>query len=121
MTQMGRQTPGRSWTPRADVFETEDSLIIQLDIPGVDTDQVDVQCEKGRLSVTGERPSSVNVPKRQYYRIENSYGAFERYFDLPRTVDISGIEAKYHDGVLTLTLPKTEDAKPKKIAIITDE
>lgn len=121
MNQMGRQTPGRSWTPRADVFETGESLIIQLDIPGVDVNRVDVQCEKGRLSVTGERPFSVNVPKRQYYRIENSYGVFERYFDLPRTVDVSGIEAKYNDGVLTLILPKPEEAKPQKIAIVTDE
>ena len=121
MNQMGRQTPGRSWTPRADVFETEESLIIQLDIPGVDVNQVDVEWEKGRLSVTGERPFSANAQKRQYYRIENSYGAFERYFDLPRTVDVGGIGAKYHDGVLTLILPKVTEAKPQKIAIITDD
>ena len=120
MNQMGRQTPGRSWTPKADVFETEDSLIIQLDIPGVDVNQVDVECEKGRLTVMGERPFSANAQRRQYYRIENSYGVFERYFDLPRTIDVGGIEAKYHDGVLTLTLPKTEEAKPQKIAIVTD-
>lgn len=121
MNQTVRQAPGRSWTPKADVFETEESLIIQLDIPGVDVNQVDVQCEKRRLSITGERPFSANVPSRQYYRIENSYGSFERYFDLPRTVDVSSIEAKYHDGVLTLILPKTEDAKPQKIAIVIDE
>ena len=121
MNQTIRQTPGRSWIPKADVFETDESLIIQVDIPGVDVHQVDVQCEKGRVSITGERPFSANVPKRQYYRIESSYGPFERYFDLPRTVDPNGIEAKYHDGVLMLTIPKTEEAKPQKIAVTIDD
>ncbi len=121
MNQTIRQAPGRSWTPKSDVFETDESLIIQVDIPGVDAQQVDVQCEKGRVSITGERSFSANVPKRQYYRIENSYGAFERSFDLPRTVDLTRIEAKYHDGVLTLTIPKTEEAKPKKIVVTLDD
>jgi HSP20 family protein len=102
------------------VFETDDSLIIQLDIPGVEVDEVDVRCEKGRLSITGERGFQMNAPKRQYYRIEHSYGQFERHFDLLRTIDTTRIEAKYHDGVLTLSLPKTEDAKPRKIPVTLD-
>jgi HSP20 family protein len=73
------------------------------------------------LSITGERVFRGDAPRQQYYRIENSYGRFERHFDLPRTVDASRVEAKYYDGVLTLTLPKASAAKPKKIPIIIDE
>ena len=121
MNQTIRQAPGRSWIPKADVFETDESLIIQVDIPGVDAGRVEVQCERGRLSITGERPFSANTPKRQYYRIENSYGPFERYFDLPRNVDLDRVAATYHDGVLTLTIAKVEEAKPKKIIVQVDD
>ncbi|GAK60906.1 heat shock protein hsp20 [Candidatus Vecturithrix granuli] len=106
----------RAWSPRADVYETEDHVVVQLDIPGVKIEDVDVQCEKGMLSVKGERKFTEDE-KRQYYRVENVYGPFERYFEIPRTLNVEKIEAKYNAGVLTLTFPKTEEAKPKKIAI----
>jgi HSP20 family protein len=108
----------RSWTPRADIYETEENMIVQLDIPGVKIEDVDVQCEKGMLSVKGERKFN-EEEKRQYYRVENVYGPFERYFEIPRTLDVEKIEAKYNAGILTLTFPKTEEAKPKKIEIKT--
>jgi HSP20 family protein len=108
---------GRPWTPRSDIYETTENVVIQLDLPGVKSDQIDVQCEKGMLSIKGERPFSGDMTKRQYYRVENMYGPFERYFEIPRTLDITKVEAKYHDGVLTLTFPKREEAKPKKIEI----
>jgi len=117
MAQTTKQYYGRSWTPRADVFETEEQVIIQLDIPGVSANQIDVQCEKGMLSIKGERAFSGDLAKRQYYRVENQYGPFERYFEIPRTLDITNIAAKYEDGVLSLTFPKREEAKPKKIEI----
>ena len=108
----------RSWTPRADIYETEEHVVVQLDIPGVKIEDVDVQCEKGMLSVKGERKFNEDE-KRQYYRVENVYGPFERYFEIPRTLNVEKIEAKYNAGILTLTFPKTEEAKPKKIAIQT--
>jgi HSP20 family protein len=108
---------GRSWTPRADIYETENHIVVQLDIPGIKADDVDIQCEKGMLSIKGERPFKNDEPKHQYYRVENPYGPFERYFEIPRTLDVSKVEAKYQDGVLTLAFPKTEEAKPKKIEI----
>ena len=113
MAETTKRRYGRPWTPRADIYETEEHVVIQLDIPGVLSDQIEVQCEKGMLSIKGERPFSGNMPKRQYYRVENQYGPFERYFEIPRTLDIVNVEAKYHDGVLTLTFPKKEEAKPK--------
>lgn len=106
----------RSWTPRADIYETEDHVVVQLDIPGVDMKTVDVQCEKGMLSVKGERLFSTDE-KRQYYRVENVYGPFERYFEIPGTLNVEKVAATYNAGVLTLTFPKTEAAKPRKIAI----
>lgn len=115
MTQTSRRY-ARSWMPRADIYETEDQVVVQLDLPGVNIDTVDVQCEQGMLSIKGERPFS-QEENRQYFRVENIYGPFERYFEIPRTLDVENVEATYHQGVLTLTLPKTEAAKPKKIAI----
>lgn len=106
----------RSWTPRADIYETDDAVVIQLDIPGVDVKSVDIQCEKGMLSVKGERPFSGD-DKRQYYRVENIYGPFERYFEIPGTLNVEQVEAKSNAGILTLTFPKTEAAKPRKIVI----
>ena len=108
---------GRPWMPRADIYETKENVVIQLDLPGVKSEQIDVQCEKGMLSIKGERPFSSDMTKRQYYRVENMYGPFERYFEIPRTLDVTKVEAQYHDGVLTLTFPKREEAKPKKIEI----
>ena len=108
---------GSPWAPRADIYETQESVVLQFDLPGVKSDQIDVQCEKGMLSIKGERPFNGDIPGRQYYRVENAYGLFERYFEIPRTLDITKVEEKYLDGVLALTFPKTEEAKPKKIEI----
>jgi len=114
--EMARQY-GRPWAPRADIYETKESVVLQLDLPGMKAEQIDIQCEKGMLSIKGERVFSGDVPERQYYRVENIYGPFERYFEIPRTLDMTKIDAKYQDGVLTVTFPKAEEAKPKKIEI----
>lgn len=103
--------------PRADIFETQDQVIIQLDVPGVTADEIDVQCEKGMLSIKGSRPFSGDTSERKYFRVENVYGPFERHFEIPGTLDVANVDAKYLDGVLTLTFPKMEQAKPKKIEI----
>ncbi|PID58334.1 hypothetical protein CSB45_04510 [candidate division KSB3 bacterium] len=112
-----RKRYGRSWTPRADIYETEEQVIVQLDIPGVHVDSIDIQCEKGMLSLKGERHFNGSDEERKYYRVENVYGPFERYFEIPRTLDVNKVEAKYTDGVLSLVFPKAEEAKPKKIDI----
>jgi len=106
----------RAWMPRADIYETADTVVVQLDLPGVNSDAVEIQCENGMLSVKGERLFNERE-KRQYYRVENIYGPFERYFEIPRTLNVEKVAATYQAGVLTLTFPKTEEAKPKKIAI----
>ena len=110
----GTKRYGRPWTPAADVYETEESVVIQVALPGVKPENVDVQSDKGMLSIKGERAFS---GEGKYYRVENVYGPFERYFEIPRTLDVNKVEAKYQDGILNLAFPKTEEAKPKKIAI----
>ncbi len=113
----GARRSGRPWGPRTDIYETRENVVIQLDIPGIKAEQIDVQCEKGMLSIKGERAFNGNVPERKYYRVENVYGPFERYFEIPSALDVNKVEAKYQDGVLALTFPKAEEAKPKKIEI----
>ena len=99
----------------AQIFmKPKDNVVIQLTIPGVKADQVDIESDKGMLSIKGERPFS---EQGKYYRVESVYGPFERYFEIPRTLDVSKVNATYQDGILTLTFPKTEEAKPKKIEI----
>ncbi len=105
---------GRPWVPRADICETEDNVIVQLAVPGVKAKDVDIECEKGMLSIKGERPF---VDTGKYYRVETPFGPFERYFEIPRILDVNKVEAIYRDGLLTLTFPKAEEAKPKRIAI----
>ena len=110
----GTKYYGRPWVPRADICETADNVVVQLAVPGIKPEQVEIECEKGMLSIKGERPF---VDNGKYYRVETSFGPFERYFEIPRTLNVNEVEATYQDGILSLNFPKTEEAKPKKIAI----
>ncbi len=114
---MAVYTQGRSWIPKTDIYETENHVVLQLDLPGVDSEQIDIQCDNGVLSVKGERKFDGDENERRYYRVEKIYGPFERYFEIPRTLDVEHVNAAYQDGVLTLSFPKTEAAKPRKITI----
>lgn len=113
---IARRSYNRAWTPRADIYETEEDVVLHLDVPGMNAEQIDINSENGMLSIKGERVFH-DEPGRQYSRVENAYGPFERYFEIPRTLDVTKVEATYQDGVLTLTFPKAEEAKPKRIEI----
>ena len=112
-----KRTHGHPWMPRADIYETKENVTILLDIPGVSADQIDVQCEKGLLSIKGERSFADNLPERKYYRVENIYGSFERHFEMPNTLDLNNVEALYKDGILRLVFPKTKETQPQKVTI----
>jgi HSP20 family protein len=86
-------------------------------LPGVDPKMVDVRVENNVLTIRGERPFEQKVEKENYHRLERSYGTFSRSFTLPATIDSDKIRAEYRDGILNLTLPKSEKAKPKRIQI----
>jgi len=108
----------RPWAPPVDVFETENELVLRADVPDVNLKDVKIQIEHGALSIRGERKfEKVEGPGSGYHRIERSYGEFQRLFSLPETVDTQTVKADYKNGVLTITLPKKEVAKPRTVEI----
>ena len=106
-----------SWAPPVDIFEKNDHLVIRAEIPGVKKDDMDVRIENGVLTLHGERKNETEVKEANAYRMERIYGTFTRSFSLPTTVDATKVAATYKDGVLEVTVPKAETAKPKKVNI----
>jgi len=111
------QTATRPWAPTVDIFETENELVLKADVPGVDQKAIDIQIENGTLTLKGERKFERDEKSKGFHRLERSYGSFVRYFTLPDTVDTEKVKAEYSNGVLTVTLPKKEVAKPKSIRV----
>jgi HSP20 family protein len=112
-----RAAPGgtRGFLPPVDIWEEEQSVVIELDVPGCDPENLSAEAVEGQLVVTGERTPSDGATRR--YRSERWQGRFVRSFTLPQNVDGDMIEAAYAEGVLTIRLPKPEEAKPKRINI----
>src|SRR6185295_3940771 len=106
-----------TWIPAADIYESENELVVNLDLPGVDPKTVDVHVENSVLTIRGERSFDEKQNKENFHRVERSYGPFARSFTLSRPVDSDKISANYKAGVLSITLPKAESAKPKRIQI----
>jgi len=107
----------RPWAPAVDIIETENELVLKADVPGVELKDIDIQLENGTLTVKGERKFEKEERNRGFHRMERSYGSFVRYFTVPDTVDAENVKADYQNGVLTITLPKKEIAKPKAIKV----
>jgi HSP20 family protein len=108
---------GRPWSPAVDIFETKDELVFKADVPAVDLKDIDVRVENQTLTLAGERKFRGESDGDGYHRIERSYGQFTRSFSVPPTVDTEKIAAEYHNGVLTVKLPKKETAKPRQVKI----
>jgi len=106
-----------AWVPPVDIFEKGDHLVIRAEVPGVDRNDMDIRVESGVLQMRGERKADPDIAEKTAYRRERAYGSFTRSFTLPTTVDASKVSAKYQDGVLEVTIPKAESAKPKKVHI----
>jgi|SRR5579871_2663971 len=111
------QSASRPWAPSVDILETDNELVLKADVPGVDQKDIDIRIENGTLSIKGERKFEKDEKSKGFHRMERSYGSFVRYFTLPETVDTEHVKADYNAGVLTLTLPKKEIAKPKAIKV----
>jgi HSP20 family protein len=107
----------RPWTPAVDIYETENDLVLKADIPEVNINDIDIKIENNTLALKGERKFERNGAQKGFHRIERSYGTFVRYFTLPDTVDTEKVQAALNGGVLTITLPKKEVAKPKTIKV----
>lgn len=108
---------GGAWAPLVDIYEREGNIELKAELPGVDSKDVDVRVENNVLTLRGERRIDKEVKRESYHRVERAYGSFSRSFTLPSMVDTERIKAEFKDGVLHLTLPKKEEAKPRQISI----
>lgn len=114
------ESNGNYWVPAMDAWETEQAFQVQLDLPGVTSEQVDVSFDKNALTVRGTRTDTVptdNEGEKRVFFTERAAGEFARTLRFPQYVEASKIEAKFENGVLTVTIPKSEAAKPRKIAV----
>ena len=108
----------RAWLPAVNIRENDDAFLIEAELPGMTKDDIDITLENNLLKLSGERRfEKDNSENGNYHRIERSYGSFLRTFSLPSQVDSEKVEARFENGVLTVAVPKTTEAKPRKISI----
>ena len=105
------------WTPALDVYEDKDNYTVKAELPGMKKEEIEVSLHEGTLSISGERKSESKHEDAEVYRAERFFGRFQRTVSLPSAVAADKVKAAYKDGVLTITLPKTEEAKPKHIDV----
>lgn len=117
VNRMLNQSTARPWVPAVDIFETENEWVLKADLPEVKMNDIDIQIENGTLTLKGERKFQKQEAGKGYTQVERNYGTFARYFNLPETVDSENVQAGYAQGVLTVTLPKKEIAKPRTIKV----
>jgi HSP20 family protein len=114
----GEELGGRAWMPAVDVQETQDALLFAFELPGLRKEEVEITIESNVLTVSGERKFEKDSKTAgEFHRLERSYGAFSRSFTLPTGVQTEQVAATFADGVLTVRLPKQENARPRKIEI----
>ncbi|MCI0511725.1 Hsp20/alpha crystallin family protein [candidate division KSB1 bacterium] len=106
-----------AWSPKADLEETGDAFIVHTDLPGLKKGDVKVTLHNQVLTISGERKSESEKKMKNFHRVERTYGSFQRSFSLPGAVESEAVTADYKDGVLTITVPKSEASKPKEISI----
>ena len=112
-----QEVSNRTWSPAVDIRETDESYLVHAELPGLSKDDINITLEDTILKLSGERRFEKDVEEEQYHRIERTYGTFTRAFSLPSRVDAGHVQASFKDGVLTITVPKMEEAKPHKIDI----
>jgi HSP20 family protein len=114
------ESPSRlvnGWAPAVDLYEDKDSFTVTAELPGLKREEIDVSLNEGALVISGERKTEQKFDEAETHRVERYYGRFQRSVVLPASVKTDQIAAQYKDGVLTVTLPKSEEAKPKQIEI----
>lgn len=116
-TERPKERQTAIWAPEVDIKETEKDVTLNVDLPGMKLEEIDVSVDEGQLVIKGERKLEKKEEEKDYIRIERSYGSFYRSFNIGVPVLEDQIKASYKDGVLEIVLPKAEAKKPKKIAI----
>jgi HSP20 family protein len=105
------------WTPALDMYEDKDNVFVKAELPGMKKEEIDISLHDGRLTLSGERKTEDKFEGAEVYRSERFVGRFQRTVTLPAPVAADKVKAQYKDGLLTITLPKTEEAKPKQIDV----
>jgi len=105
------------WSPRVDLAESEDGYEVKAELPGLKKEEIKVEVHDQVLTLTGEKKNEEKSDTKNYHRVERTYGRFERSFRLPKEVKSDEIKAKYNNGILTIDIPKSEETKPKEIAV----
>ncbi len=125
MTRLFAGTPGMNreemlngaWSPKVDIFENKDNLVLEAELPGMNPDDFELSFENNVISLKGERKFEKDTEGENYHRVERAYGAFTRSFTLPQTVTAEGAKAEFDQGVLRVSLPKREETKARKIEV----
>jgi HSP20 family protein len=107
----------RRWVPPMDLVEADDHFVLKADLPGLGEEDVKIEVQDGTLTISGERKPEHEQSERGWYRIERSFGSFSRSLTLPERVEATGIEARFHNGVLEIRIPKPEERKPQRVEI----
>jgi HSP20 family protein len=106
------------WRPVVDIFENDKhEIVLRAELPGLKREEIDIRVENNTLTLKGERKRDGEVKQESYHRVERSYGGFSRSFSLPATINTEKVGATFTDGVLTITLPLREEAKPRQIQV----
>lgn len=108
---------GGTWIPALDVWETDEAIVVSVDLPGIEEEKISIEVEDGVLTISGEREKKVEQKDEGFYRFERRYGSFSRSLTLPQGVEESAIEAEFADGVLEVSVPKPAEKKAKRIVI----
>ena len=117
MGRTGEESNLTPWAPAVDIYETEHELVVKADLPDMNPQDLDIRVENNILTIRGERKFENKVSEENYLRVERAYGSFSRSFSLASSVKSDAIKADYQNGVLTLSVPKREEAKPKQIKV----
>ncbi|MCL4690997.1 MAG: Hsp20/alpha crystallin family protein [Candidatus Hydrogenedentes bacterium] len=107
----------RGWAPAVDLKETEQEYTLEADLPGMKKEDIELSVVDNMISINGERKHEAEEKENGYHRIERRYGTFQRSFEIPGGFDAEKVNARFEDGVLHVTLPKREEAKPRHIEV----
>jgi HSP20 family protein len=113
----GEEIVQGAWIPAVDIFETNEGIVLKAELPGITAQNISVEVKDNTLTLKGEKKFEKEVKEENYHRVERSYGSFQRAFTLPGTIHQEKVKAKFKDGILEITLPKVEEAKPKQVKV----
>ncbi len=113
----GEEIVQGAWIPAVDIFETNEAIVLKAELPGITAQDISVEVKDNTLTLKGEKKFEKEVKEENYHRVERSCGSFQRAFTLPGTIHQEKVKAKFKDGILEITLPKVEEAKPKQVKV----